>query len=801
MTITSTKPGLTAVSGQPVDRAWETAKASAAREAAAQMRRRRGRKYLRQQTAPYKVLVGLLGTAWLARAAVWVTGDPGAVAWSVAGLAGVSAVIVTLVVRRRISRRLRLWLGACLVAACSWLVLAADTGVDWDTIACLVTGGVGLATPHWRRHRIPNVPLSREPRIGNSIPELWKAHVAVNGGPLPDSALTNPRRGKHRERYDVLLRPGKQSLSTALSQVNLIASGLHVADEDIIIERHPSGDGSVLMLTVVRNSPVKETQLFNGPLWTLDANGRGEVELGWFADGVGRATWKVLTRNSIWGGLIVGGTGSGKSRLLEGLICSMRASGLITVFYGDPQGGTSSDALASNATWGARGNDQIIEMLRRVDCALEWRGIQNSAYGLSGFTASANRPGIMVVLDECHMILSDERYGEEATAICENIARVGRKLGIGLILASQTGDLPTFGGSQALRDGIRLGNTVVLRTTNRTTKGILGLDFEPHLLPEIPGFGYIVAAVGSTDRTAPFRADYLQELSEEELQAVYEGAEPREGTAHWWLSRIKDASLNKDKLMIRALGHQFAQRNETMQAARQEQQDLLNAFIEGRLEGQTLSTSATGLSTAEQAANLAQVLEFPAAPSFVNAPVNPAATAPVAAGQPSEIPADLTNGQRDVLLAIKAGKVKKSHIMAATGLSDSGVIKILRALIERGLVIQPRWGHYLLSNGEQVATATAEDLIVDQLLTEAINIVVTSRIATSTSLARHLTLTHEQASYLLDRLAEAGVISEPAGPDAERTVLMSPEQLDKAYAGLNPAGEDITDPNAEALPA
>ncbi|MFI6134017.1 hypothetical protein [Micromonospora sp. NPDC051141] len=781
-----TKPGLTAVEAMAAPPAPASTGPTAAQIRADREARRRDRmRYrLRHQSAPHKVLVAVWSAAWLARAAVWLTGDAEAVSATTAGTAGLAAVIVAMVLRRGRTRRVRTWLYTCLAAAVTWLTVAAGNGVDWTMTAALAGIGFGLATPWWRHHRIPNLTPVTAPTPAfdlDSVPALWAANVASKGGALPESYLTDPQISANKERYNVQLRAGRQSIATAMAALTLIASGLHVAQEDIVLERHTSGDASRVALTVVRKSPIKVSQPYRGPQLDYDpATSVGTVFLGPYADGEGLAPWKLFSHNSIWGGLVIGGIGSGKSRLLEALLCSMRASGLVTTFYGDPQGGTSSDALASNATWAARGNEQIMAMLRGLDRLVYWRGIENSARGRNGFTPRRDRPGIVAVLDECHMILSDAVYGEEATAICERIGRVGRKLGIALILASQEGDLPTFGGSNGLRNAVRRGNTVVLRTTNTQTASVLNLDFDPTLLPDLPGYGYTVAAVGTTDRTAPFRSYYLAELDDDELDAVHAGAQAREGTSHWWLAHTPDAPLDGDLVALRALGTPYAERNVAVEAARAELSGQLDDLISGRIDAVEFANPKTTPADAGQAAGYGKVVAFPGALNLEALAENPAAPTTPAAAAPD--PSGLTPAARDIYQAIKAGTAKKGDLITVTGLSDSGVIKALSELIARGDVVKARHGHYALA-GDQPATDAA-DVAVDELLRQAVALVVTTGIPTPAMLTRRLSVTTDQARWLLDRMTETGVLG-PAGPDGTPTVLVTADQLDQTLADID----------------
>ncbi|MEH0830862.1 hypothetical protein, partial [Micromonospora sp. CPCC 205714] len=239
--------------------------------------------------------------------------------------------------------------------------------------------------------------------------------------------------------------------------------------------------------------------------------------------------------------------------------------------------------------------------------------------------------------------------------------------------------LPTFGGSNGLRNAVRRGNTVVLRTTNTQTAGVLKLDFDPTLLPDLPGYGYTVAAIGTTDRTAPFRSYYLAELDDDELDAVHAGADPREGTSHWWLARTPDAPLDDDLVALRALGTPYAERNVAVEAARAELTGQLDDLISGRIDAVEFATPKATPADAGQAAGYGKVVAFPGALNLEAPAENPATPTTSVAAAPD--PSGLTPAARDIYQAIKAGTTKKGHLITVTGLSDSGVIKALSELM------------------------------------------------------------------------------------------------------------------------
>jgi hypothetical protein len=124
-------------------------------------------------------------------------------------------------------------------------------------------------------------------------------------------------------------------------------------------------------------------------------------------------------------------------------------------------------------------------------------------------------PVPFVIFDEAHMLLSDPgSLGTKAASATEDMGRLGRKTGTAVWLATHIPSLADLGGSQALRDMLRGGNVVSMRTANRVATGMLGLEKDPSEIPsffadgkETYGLGY---AAGPDNRPdAPMRTDLV----------------------------------------------------------------------------------------------------------------------------------------------------------------------------------------------------------------------------------------------------------------------------------------------------
>lgn len=361
----------------------------------------------------------------------------------------------------------------------------------------LIVGGAALAAPWWAHHAARTKPRV-EPHV-DGIEALWAAHVAASGYALPGSTLTRVGGFEHGETYRIQLVPGRQSLATAHAALPLISTGLRRPLDELVIERDPStSDPSVLQLQVITTSPIKETVLFDRPRFD-----GGRIMLGPHADGIGDATYRLYTRNSMWGGFVLGSIGSGKSRLIEEIALTARAMGHTAIVYVDGQDGASSSVLWRHAVLrgGSRDSARVLAVVEQI---MQGRQEYNVEHELAGFTAAADRVGILLIVDECHV-----PFGQHPDRWA-HIARTGRKVGVAVLAADQYSDLKVFGGMEPLRSSLLAGNGYALRTNSRMAGHLLpGLDLDPYELPPLPGYGYTIAAKGSDARTAPFRARYL----------------------------------------------------------------------------------------------------------------------------------------------------------------------------------------------------------------------------------------------------------------------------------------------------
>jgi hypothetical protein len=536
--------------------------------------------------------------------------------------------------------------------------------------------------PWWRRHRIPNSrtePLTEPDEIDTAaIPHLWATNVGDKSGPLPGSLLTEHTATKCGEAFTVQLRPGRQSRASILAGLPLVASGLRRDVADLVVDRHPSGDSSRAVVQVITRSPIRDTIPFTGPAYDPVT---GRIGMGPFADGQAQATWQLYTENSMWGGVIIGSIGSGKSRLTEGLAISAIGSGHTVICYADPQEGASSPALARHAHWAALGDTQILDQLQALEAVVAWRAKENAAHGYEGFTPDPARPGIMAIVDECHRVFAKERERTLATWI----AREGRKVGVVLVPASQYPGLETFGGSEALRSSVMTRNAVVLRTTSKTTKGIMaGLVVDPAELPPLPGYGYLIDT-SETGRTAPFRAAYVDD-------------------PHRWLAELPQVGF--DPVAAHAAGDAYTRRIERAEANRAALLADLDALRNGRPVPRRSRRNANPVARpAERLAGAGQfgeVVDFPE-PLSATPPTDQAAAS---AAAPSHGRA-LGEAHTAVLAAIEDGKTSPAEIRRHTGWGETYVRRLLGELVDAGHVVKIGTGTYTAADVTDASGRTA----------------------------------------------------------------------------------------------
>lgn len=682
MTAQTIQPGRRAATAASADtEATEAARTNRLPRNPAQRRKTKGPRALRKRARPHLLLAGLVAAAELSYAAGELTGQAAIVAAVVSSALLVVTLVAAIVGRRR-GYAHTAWALACAGAAASWLAATTVAGVSWDATAVLTVVGYGLALPYWRRHRLADPPealpeLVIEP---GTIARRWKENVGGTSkhGVLPGSYLTGRREIKAGERYLLQLVPGKHTYDDVVSNLRKIAGGLNLTADRLIIEPYrPESDDeaaseSKLLLTVVTRPPIpKKGVTWPGP----QVYQRGRTELGPYVDGEGAGFWRTYTQDSMWGGFIVGATGSGKSRVLDAISLALAGAGNTVIWYADGQAGASSPGLADWYDWTAAGEAAITAMLRSACAVLDYRQDENLVEGWNGFTPSAQRPGLLIIIDECHTPLANPVI----QAMVARIAREGRKCGVQVVLADQLPTVNVFGpattdAGNAIRSSILAGNLAALHTTYNGTAGLLpGLAIDPKTLPPVPGYLYLSDRAGD-GRSAALRASFV--------------ADPKA-----WADTIPMPQL--DTGSATAAGGKYQTRKETRDRARTAAAERVAAMRAGR---QPVRPSTPATTTTRQQPAAAPAAESAGAAILPFPTFPPAAPAPAAEQQPTRpsTPAvdrlRINDGQRQVLAAVLAGHTSPGAIQTVTGRSEAGVRGHLQALADAGLVRKPRHG-------------------------------------------------------------------------------------------------------------
>lgn len=425
----------------------------------------------------------------------------------------------------------------CGIAAWVWFSAAVMLGLG-SARELMVAGLVGmylLAAKWWNVHRlgypadeIVEAVAEELEEIADQIEELidsdaivdkWAKNVAASGGVLPGTKLVNRQKIAAGSCYELHIVPGRQTLDDVINAMSRLATALGVPHRNLLVEDmpptddNPEPDPAVLKFQVITNSPIRKTVPLEGPRWRWNGDDL-IVDMGPFADGVGQAPWRLFSENSFWGGFVGGTSGAGKSALIDAMAISFLDTGLVSLFYIDPQDGGSSPGLFECAEWSV-GSDpaQQEDVLLGLESLVRFRAMENSVrLNVSGFTPSIQRPAILLIIDECHMVFNTAnamRWGL--------VARVGRKVGVNILAASQIYGLDSFGGEDSLRQSLETANSAILRIGRNQASLIPGTTLDPSKLPQIAGYGVIRATDSQYNRSAPFRGPYAKDAVRQQM--------------------------------------------------------------------------------------------------------------------------------------------------------------------------------------------------------------------------------------------------------------------------------------------
>jgi hypothetical protein len=232
---------------------------------------------------------------------------------------------------------------------------------------------------------------------------------------------------------------------------------------------------------IVTKSHIDEAVKDPGPTWHPD----GSIDIMQYADGTW-ATWDVLApRYGASNGLVVGSSGSGKSRALGVIIRSILHRG-IPVIIGDCQNGQSLPGWKDVVAEFHAGRDAVAALIERIRDDVMARSEMLARAGVEVF--DENDPRVQAlgltakfyILDEIQMVLNIGAYpgARQLVKFLEEILPICRKAGVGLILATQIPQIESLGGSVIIRDALVSGNLIILRTSNAGAKAtVLPDDF------------------------------------------------------------------------------------------------------------------------------------------------------------------------------------------------------------------------------------------------------------------------------------------------------------------------------------
>lgn len=385
-----------------------------------------------------------------------------------------------------------------------WAVAAETFGPGGIWPVLLWAPGMLYQLTWWRRWRVRFDPAKKTTPFSSAgvaelaadvpaplTPEqvLWNDRIGAKTKALPGSTLTRPEPVPGGWRAIIQLPPGDLATTAAINAVERIASAYETDPALVSIEPSPDRVACHAQITLLKVNSLREIHHWQQ---SLDP-ATGVMRIGEFMDGL--PAFFRLWRPGFGAvhSLIAGTTGAGKSELLNLLLAEMKRSGLCVPWLIDPQNGQSLPDWTGKVDWTAIGVEAGMDMLRAAYQLMKARSSHLGRMkwtdkhgrvrpGKPHFDPSADMPLLCLIIDEAHELLQDERCGEAARKLVAKLAKMGRKAGVAIILLTQVPSLEELG-SQTLRSMLRSGNVICLRTGDRVSAAMLGIQGDPSAIP------------------------------------------------------------------------------------------------------------------------------------------------------------------------------------------------------------------------------------------------------------------------------------------------------------------------------
>jgi hypothetical protein len=475
----------------------------------------------------------LVPFAWLAvtlAAAVVLRVTPRPVPYAAAAAFTAGALLVW--ATRHLSRFARRSAELAALVTLAWLPILAAAGFARPVPALLAVTWAPF-TLAWVRHYAwrPAAAQPGKPADGKSDAAVWErlAKRRKWSGELgPLEQIPGGRK------YPILLDGAETHIGQVMSDPRAIAAAFDKPLTEAYPEPHPSGVESRGYLTILKSGTLDEIREWDGRGITAD----GFATPARFADGQPARLRFWVPRDGTRHALIAGTSGAGKSVLLDLLIWLAITSEVPVVpVILDPQNGQSLPQWRGKVPYAA-GLDECLAMLTGLHNAMLSRSrdlatrtwTDEDGYEQQGFEffdpALTGLPVIMPIIDEAPMILNGGGNGKRAAfavTMVGDMAKLARKTGLSVQLVAQVPSLSELG-DQSLRSMLVGGNVVCLRTGDKVSAGMLGLDVDPSALPKYfpsgeptGGLGY---ALGPDNRQAPMRVSPVPSRMRRAVPAV-----------------------------------------------------------------------------------------------------------------------------------------------------------------------------------------------------------------------------------------------------------------------------------------